>query len=62
MTGNEFQRRLENVGTERVTATSGVEVARQYAAVLADEITRIFIRAGATDRALNESRARSNRH
>lgn len=49
MTGTEFLRRLENAGAEGVTATSGVEVARQYAAVLADEIARIFIRTDAMD-------------
>lgn len=43
MTGDAFLKRLEDACFERVTAaTSGVEVARQYAAVLTDEIEGIF--------------------
>lgn len=49
MTGTEFLRRLENAGAEGVTAASGVDVARQYAAALADEVARIFFRSDATD-------------
>lgn len=50
MTGEEFVRRLEDAAAERVTAaTGGVEVAQQYAAVLADEIQKIFARADGAD-------------
>lgn len=42
MTGDEFLKRLEDASAERLTSTSGVEVARQYAAVLTDEIASIF--------------------
>lgn len=44
MAGKEFLSRLENACTEGMTAASGVEVARQYAAVLADEVAKIFVR------------------
>ena len=37
-----FQKRLEDASFERVMATSAVEVTRQYAAVLTDEIESIF--------------------
>ncbi|WP_250444297.1 DUF5956 family protein [Actinotalea sp. C106] len=42
MTGDAFLKHLEDASAERVTATSGVEVARQYAAVLTDEIESIY--------------------
>lgn len=42
MTGEALLKRLEDACFQRVTATSGVEVARQYAAVLSDEIEGIF--------------------
>ena len=49
MRGGEFMRRLEDAATERVTATSGAEVAHQYAAILTDEIDTIFGRGEARD-------------
>lgn len=45
MTGDAFLERLEDACAERVTATSGVEVARQYSSVLTEEIESIFAQA-----------------
>lgn len=48
MTGDAFLKRLEDACAERVTATSGVEVARRYSAALTDEIESIFAQAEAS--------------
>lgn len=44
MTGDAFLERLERACLHRATATSGADVARQDAAVLAEEIRAIFAR------------------
>ena len=49
MTGEAFVERLEGACFHRVTATSGADVARQYAAVLTEEIRAIFARDAAQD-------------
>lgn len=49
MPGGEFMRRLEDAATQRSTATSGPDVAHEYAAILTDEIDTIFARGAAHD-------------